>query len=487
MVDCSINFMSFKDDENFLKHYDESMNELGDYAAYAPILMKMDQKKIDKLNKAYHHNLPKISVLRQKAAAYTYCREWYAAKLNLMSNQHYLYLKDTDTAALKQEDIQEKERTLRAAGKTELAKYMKAVLQMKKAESLGAVHTADDRLKWRGWGNSGRTAHKWGVELFSAKGSLKYPPKKIFTDKKELQKFILDLDVDTKYMLLAKFQLKEKDVQEGKSQKWIMLEAKDVWDTLVEIKKDLIKTNVKLKTLKGRYKYKKSVFSFGANASVGAVSAKGNIGAGLSLGKNFYGKAQIAGSASATALQSRVKVGLNWQNFGINLKGQGKLATASAEGFVGAGKMKFRDYDGNKYEATGIGGMATAQASLVEAEASGGITIFGIKIGASLAFQAGGVGGTIGGFANASGIGASFGALFGLGFRLNISINWSGFLKWRKDRKDKKKLKEKQLEEMKARTKQAPGKKKTRAKAGPAGGNKGPNIVPGAPQPAPAP
>ena len=235
---------------------------------------------------------------------------------------------------------------------------------------------------------------------------------------------------------------------EGKSQQWFAIKAEDVWKTLLEINKNFIESGTKMKALKGRYHLKKKHFSFAANASVGAVNASGEVGAGLALGKEFYGKAQVSGSASATAFQSRIKAGLNWDKFGINVKGGAKLATASADGVVGVGKMKFVDYDGNKYIAKGAGGMLSAQASLVEAEASGGFTIFGVKIGASLAFQAGGVGGTVGGFVNTEGISGSLGALFGLGVNLKVSVNWSGFLKWRKERKRKKALNEKQHAEM---------------------------------------
>ena len=462
LADCSINFMSFKNDENFLKHYEESIRDLSNFAALAPILMDMKQSNIDILNRAYKVKLPSIQTLQDAAISYTYARDWYVAKYTQIKNQYYSILKDSDFAELSPEELDTKIKDARARGKFNLAEYMECIQKKNKAQKLGIKHVnGSDRSKWRSWGNSGRTAHKWGIELFSAKTSFKYPPAEIFSDKKKLAKYILDLDVNTKAEVLKKSQLTEDDLKKGEtSKKWKATDPEIIKKNLLEIDKKLVKADVKLKALKGRYHLKKKYFSFGANASLGAVEASGKVGANLQVGSEFHGKAYANLSASASAIKSRVKMSLGTDKLNLYTKAQAKVATASAKLSGGVGKLSVKDEKGDFVDVYGAAGELSAQAALVEAETSGGICIFGIRLGASLTVQGGGFGGTVGGYATGTNVGVTFGALFGIGFKLSLTADWSGFLKWWKTRKEKKALKKKQKEEMKKRMQAERDKKK---------------------------
>ncbi len=474
MSDSGINFMSFKNDENFLKHYQESMNDLTDYAALSPVLMRMTQDDIDALNKSGKVKLPPIEKLQDMAMSYVYVKEWYEAKLDQLKTNAYLSLKDTDTVGMKPDELTEAKDKLIAKGNTDLAKYLDAQMRMNKAEELGAVHIGgSDRSKWRSWGNSGRTGHKWGIELCSVKKKFKYPTKATFQTKKKFLKWFMDLDLSTREKILGKAQLTEKDLLAGKEQKWKATEADKLYRCVVELEKTLVKADMKFKAAKARYHLKKKYFSFGANASVGAVSAKGKVGASLAVGSEVRGEASTKLSASVAALQSRVKMTLGSEKLHLYARGTGKVASASASAYGGVGKIKVYNNEGEEVDAKGVAGMLSAQAALVEAETSGGISIFGIRIGASLSVQGGGFGGTIGGYATGTSVGASFGALFGIGLKLSVNVDWSGFLTWWKGKKEKDKLK-------KARRKEMNSRMGIGAAAGPAGA--GPAAAPaGAP------
>lgn len=462
LAECDTNFLSFKNDENFLKHYDEGMSELTSYAALAPLLLDLKQEDIDRFNQDYGLELPSLQSLQDKANGYTYMRDWMGAKLDQMKNANYG--KEADYADKSTEELEERRLEANRAGDKELEAYINSHQRMQKAESLGATHIDDGKYKAMSWGNSGRTHHKWGVEIGSFKGGFKVPAYDVFKNPKKRAEFFKSLDANTKLTILERARLTEKDVSEGKTQKLKPIEVEDLYKSVVEVNKDLVSTDAKAKIAKGTYKYKNGGFSFGANLSVGAVGGKGKIGAGLSAGKKWEAKLSASVDASATAIQGRVKIGYKGDNAGVEAKISGKVGTAKASAFAGVGRMNIIGEDGKKKEVVGVAGTLSAQAAAAEAEGGVKFTLFGVKIGLTATVQAGGVGGTIGGFVNSGGIGASFGALLGVGFKLGFSIDWSGVGKWWKERKNRQKLKKAQREEMKARAKEEKAAKEAKKK-----------------------
>jgi hypothetical protein len=261
-------------------------------------------------------------------------------------------------------------------------------------------------------------------------------------------KWFTSLDASSKATVLKQAQLTEKDVAEGKLQEMKGPDVDKLFDSLLEVNKDIASASGKFKTAKGSYKYKNGRFNFDINASVGAAKGSAKIGAGFKGGKLWEAGAKATIDVSGAIAQGRIKMGYNWENFGVNAKVQGKFLTGSAQAYGGIGRFTYTDDKGENQSVVGAMGMLSAQAAVAEAKGNFGITICGVKIGGCATVQGGGFGGTLGGYANTKSIGCSFGALVGLGFKLDLSIDWGGFGKWWQQRKEKQAIKKAQREEM---------------------------------------
>ncbi len=453
MAKCDTNFMSFKDDKNFVKHAVETMDELTTYAALSPVLQDMTEDQYDAINLAAGGKLPSLKKMRDKSNAYTYTREYTQAKLDMISNPNYESRETKDYAKKKISELESLKTDAQNRNKVNDVKYYDAHIRMKKAGDLGIkqTYTVEDRLALKTWGNSGRTHHRWRVDVLSLKHKIDLPSREDFKDPEKRWAWFQTLDANSRLTVLKQAQLTEDDVKNGKVQQMKTIEADHLFDSVLEVNKSVVKGSGKGKIAKASYKYKNGIFNFDTNASVGAVNASGKIGAGFKGGKLWEVGAKAQVDASGAAAQGRVKIGLNWDNFGVNAKVSGKVLSGSANAFAGAGRFTYTDEKGNDQDVAGVAAMASAQASLAEATGGIGITICGVKIGASATVQAGGFGGTLGGYANSKGIGGSFGALLGLGFKLNVSIDWGGCGQWWQKRKEKQKIKKAQRAEMNLR------------------------------------
>ncbi|MCR5094887.1 MAG: hypothetical protein K6B72_13045 [Lachnospiraceae bacterium] len=502
MCDCGTRFMEFKNDENFLKHYRESMTQLIKFAGLTKRLMTMTKDDYKTLRNGHKNlKLPDLETARQHALDATYISDWYKAKLTAMSNENHKVLLDRDVDTLTDEALQAKinDLSMRLDDRSKsMHDFLVAHQEMRKYAKLGAKHAGSKDSKWRSWGNSGRTNHLWGIKLFSFKKSEYHPKfeggivKNLLLDQEKVSTTIMEKKQDFKSFETG-------EVSEGKTK-----EYKGIKQLGVKAEKNLVKGDINGKIAKGSYKYRKGGFTFGANLALGEVNASGKVGGSLSYDaeKGFQKEGGINVTAGATAAKGRVKIGYQGEYLGIGAKVVGKALTASATGVAGYGKFMFKDDEGKVQEADGFGVMASAQAALAEGQAEGSFSIFGIKISVGFTAQFGGVGGTIGAYGTNGKIGCSFGALLGAGFKLNASLDWTGFRKWRKARKEKAEMKKKQRADMlhnrmgipvpppappKVRNVKAPKKKKTtttkkttkvKGAGGPGAG--GPGAGPGA-------
>ncbi len=157
--------------------------------------------------------------------------------------------------------------------------------------------------------------------------------------------------------------------------------------------------------------------------NVGNISASGEIGATLYEDGKLQPqiKAELKGEVSAAEGSAELQFGSD--DFNRHVKASGKVLGAEAGVKGGVGFIE--DKDGKK--VFGVQAEASAEAYLAEGEVSGGITLFGIKIDASISGKAGGAGVKAGGSATASGVSGEIGAGLGLGLGLKLSIDWSDF------------------------------------------------------------
>lgn len=497
MCDCETRFMEFKNDENFLKHYRESMDQLIRFAGLAKRLMAMSKDDYKTLRNTHKNlKLPDLETARQHALDAAYMSDWYKAKLTALSNQNHKLLLDRDVDTLTDEQLRNKIADLSTRlddRSREMHAFLVAHQDMRKYAELGAKHSDNKDSKWRSWGNSGRSNHLWGIKLCSFKKSEYHPKfkggivKNLLLDEENVSTDIMEKKQDLELF-------ENGEVIKGKEK-----EYKGISELGVKGKKNLLKGDVNGKLAKGSYKYRKGGFTFGANLALGEVKASGNLGGSLGYDAEdgFQKEGGVNVTAGATAAKGRVKIGYQGEYAGIEGKIVGKALTATATGTAGYGKFLFKGDDGKVEEAEGFGVMASAQAALAEGTAEGGISFFGIKIKVGFTAQIGGVGGTIGAYGTNGKIGCSLGALLGAGFKLNLSLDWTGFRKWRKERKEKAEMKKKQRADMlhnrmgvpvpppappKVRNVKAPKKKKTTTtkKTTKVKGAGGPGAGPGA-------
>ena len=154
-----------------------------------------------------------------------------------------------------------------------------------------------------------------------------------------------------------------------------------------------------------------------SKATVGGTSVKGEIGATLFSGGKFDPQLYAKLKGEAYVYRSEVSGKLGTED--LNLSAKKEKTALGAEGEVKAGFI--RDDDGNKKLAA----KASGEAYLAKGKISGGIDIFGIKIGATGEAMVG-VNGTVGAEVGTD----SAQGEIGLGpFKVKVNVDWSGFAK----------------------------------------------------------
>lgn len=459
----SMSFLDYKNDENFLKHYEENVKTLITFQSLRTPLLAMTQEDIDELNKEHNLKLPSVEALQDRVATAEFTLDFYRAKMDQMRNPFYVVLKDSDTESLKDEDAKQLSEDYKSKGNKELAAYFDAVYRLKKASDLGAKHSEDGKKRFKHIGNSGKNGKKWYGEIFSFKQKFKSIEKDI--------KSIPGVKSGADSKIMSKEA--EKEVEKAQYNGFM---TKELGTTFADY-------SAKAKIAKASIKKKKGIFSFGANASVGALAVKGNCGAGLSMGHNkkknkfaIEGGVHIGADASATAVQGRVKVGLDFGKVQSELKLQGKALTASANATAMAGYYTYKDKDGVEKQGFQVGYSAGAQAALAEATGKFSISFLGIKIALGGSLQAGAAGASSSAMVSSGKAEVSLGAALGLGFKLSIGVDWSGAVQYWQDRAKKKKLKKAQKEELRKRNEEEKKKRKDAEK-----------LLKKKPAPAPAP
>ena len=199
---------------------------------------------------------------------------------------------------------------------------------------------------------------------------------------------------------------------------------------------------------------KGSVLSGEAQASYGAAKVKGEAdiltaeaeaSAKVKIMEDGKFAPQIAAEAKASGDIAKGSLDATIGTDDNNVYGtaEGEFGHAEASAGVGVGKVTYKDADGNVHTGYGAYAEAGAEAYLAKGSLGGGLTICGIKFGASVEFKAGGAGATAGGEVNTGGLKGGLGLGLGVGLGINFSVDWSGF-KWPEfhlpwsDNKDKK-------------------------------------------------
>ncbi len=178
---------------------------------------------------------------------------------------------------------------------------------------------------------------------------------------------------------------------------------------------------------KGKVEGHIGVASGEASVTVGEGSVKGSVGASLFKDGKFTPQLTAEAKAEVVGIKGEVKGQIGNDEFNTHVKATGEVGVATAKAKAGIGKITITDESGNTHTGFGAEGKVSAEAYAVKGKVSGGFTLFGIKIDASVEGKAGGAGVSAGGSVSTGGVSGEIGAGLGLGLGVKVSIDWSNF------------------------------------------------------------
>ncbi|MGN9106675.1 hypothetical protein ACTM90_10010 [Oliverpabstia intestinalis] len=184
-----------------------------------------------------------------------------------------------------------------------------------------------------------------------------------------------------------------------------------------------------------------SLISGSVSGNAGIASGSGEIQVGTAAVKGEAGitlvdkgkvspaiKVKVSGEVAAAHGEVKGQLGSDEYNAHAKLDGSLLKAEAKAEGQLG-----FITYDDEnetiKKREFGVSGEVGAEAYVAEGKVSGGFTIAGVKINASLSGKAGGAGAKAEGRITTGGASGEINAGLGLGAGIKVDVDWSDLAK----------------------------------------------------------
>ncbi|MCR5526626.1 MAG: hypothetical protein K6F39_04500 [Lachnospiraceae bacterium] len=159
-------------------------------------------------------------------------------------------------------------------------------------------------------------------------------------------------------------------------------------------------------------------------ATLGKVSASGELNASIfedgKLRPGLLAEAKVGGSVLSGEASGR----LGTEEYNAHAKADGDLLTAEASVSAGAGVIE-KEKDGKKTTEIGVKAEAGAEAYVAKGEVSGGFTIGGLKIDATVEGDAFGAGAKAGGSVTTDGLNLDLGLGLVVGGEVDISVDWS--------------------------------------------------------------
>ena len=181
---------------------------------------------------------------------------------------------------------------------------------------------------------------------------------------------------------------------------------------------------------KGKAKGNIGLLGGEVGGTVGSAAVTGALGASVFSDGKFSPSLNAKLKAEAAVAKGNAEAHIGSEKNNVHIKGKGTLLGAEAEASGSAGVITYKDEDtGMIKKEVGVKGKAGAEAYLAQGTLSGGCTIFGIKVDASVTGKAGGAGVGAEGHATAGGFGGGLSLGAGLGAGINVNVDWSDAFK----------------------------------------------------------
>ncbi|MBO6137100.1 MAG: hypothetical protein J6O71_00665 [Lachnospiraceae bacterium] len=421
MHDCTMDFLNYDNDTQFIAHFNDAYAQLNTFAGLKDALSNPTEAELKTLK---DNKLPDIEKLRESVGEYTRIRDFYRAKMDVISSPFYMVLRKTDTDKLTVDEIEQNIQKCRTAHRDKLADYLEAIKTLKTLKNNNVEHNLKASVRKQTGGGMDKKkgayfalgVRDYGIET-SASSGLKYSPEKDFTG--------YNTEAHNEYWEKRDQALEEKWKEQKKNASELDNASLNIFDVGVGVSASANIAEV------GAYagSTHRSLSAVGKGA-VGAVKASGKIGASLALDTKdiIKGEIGISGDASASVAKGRVSASA-FKNFkhaplGAYLDTQGDVLTANASAVAKLGRFNM-NINGQDVALTGGAVMISAQAAFATGSISGGLNLFGVKIGITLSGQLGGAGITTGGYVSTSRIGCSLGALVGMGGTASLDVDFS--------------------------------------------------------------
>ena len=437
MYDCTTDFLNYDNDTQFIAHFNDAYEQLNTFAGLKDALSNPTDEELKALR---DNKLPEIEKLRESVEEYTRIRDFYQAKMDVISSPFYMVLRKTDTEKLTVDEIEQNIQKCRTAHRDKLAEYLEAIKTLKTLKNNNVEHNLKASMRKQTGGGMDKKkgayfalgVRDYGVTT-SASTGLKYLHDEEFTGYN-----------DEAHHVYKKMEEKDQELEE----KWKEQEenASELDNASLNIFDVGIGASASANIAEAGL-YAGSThgsLSAAGKAAVGAFKASGKLGASLALDTKdiVKGEAGLSGDVSASVVKGSVSASavknFKYAPLGAYLDAQGDVLTANASAVAKVGRFNM-NINGQNVALTGGAVMVSAQAAVATGSVSGGINLFGVKIGITLSGQLGGAGVTAGGYVSTSRVGCCFGALVGMGGTASLDVDFSHWTDklWSKIRKRK--------------------------------------------------
>lgn len=423
MHNCTTDFLNYDNDTQFIAHFNDAYAQLDTFAGLKDALSNPTDEELKALR---DNKLPEIEKLRESVEEYTRIRDFYRAKMDVISSPFYMVLRKTDTEKLTVDDIEQNIQKCRTAHRDKLAEYLEAIKTLKTLKNNNVEHNLKASMRKQTGGGMDKKkgayfalgVRDYGVTT-SASTGLKYLHDEEFTGYN-----------DEAHHVYKKMEEKDQELEE----KWKEQEenASELDNASLNIFDVGIGASASANIAEAGL-YAGSThgsLSAAGKAAVGAFKASGKLGASLALDTKdiVKGEAGLSGDVSASVVKGSVSASavknFKYAPLGAYLDAQGDVLTANASALAKVGRFNM-NINGQNVALTGGAVMVSAQAAVATGSVSGGINLFGVKIGITLSGQLGGAGVTAGGYVSTSRVGCCFGALVGMGGTASLDVDFS--------------------------------------------------------------
>ncbi len=418
MLNCSTNFMNYTDDVAFLDHFEENYQLLEEFCGLKDVLSGKTQEELDQVMKDRN-----LEAIQNEVIKYLNIRNFYRAKMDIMSSPYFMVMSKSDTADL---TIEQLKKEIQDCDRPERKLYLEASLKLRLLADHGIYHN---------------TKGKGALRVETSDGMSK-------THGAYLAVGTFDRDLDASLSVL---EIGGTAKSEERLTTMSLNDQEDSYVTGVEERKSKAAFDtIQLMDIGVGVHARGRVTEAGAYLSttdkkasgnvrmdVGEVQASGRIGVTLGANLEDILVVDIGAQANASATFARASGNASYETdtkagtFGGGLSTSGEFLTAKGNAAAKVGRFEM-EVDGKTETVNGIAAMAGAEASVLSGTASGHVTLFGVKIGLKATGHLLGVGAKAGGYISAGKMGLTLGATLGMGGNISLDFDasyWTDKLK----------------------------------------------------------